>query len=140
MKKKFSTKWKASKRPGKQRKYSANAPLHIKSKMMSANISKDLRKKYGKRNVVVRKGDKVKIMRGKFRKKEGKILRIEMKKDRVFIEGIQKKKIDGSNAQVPVKVSKIQIIEFMLDDKKRMNMLQEKTNKNKGEKNAPQKE
>jgi len=42
MKQKFSTTWKASKQPRKQRKYSANAPLHIKRKMLSANLSKTL--------------------------------------------------------------------------------------------------
>ena len=63
MNKKFSTSWKASKRPGKQRKYSANAPLHLKKKFVSVNLSKELRKKYEKRNIPVKKGDMVKIMK-----------------------------------------------------------------------------
>jgi len=50
MKRKFSKHWKASKRPGKQRKYSANLSLHLKKKLMSVNLSKELRKKHGKRN------------------------------------------------------------------------------------------
>ena len=67
--KKFSIHWKSSKRPGKQRKYRKNSELHLKKKFLSANLSKELRKKYGKRSMVVRKGDVVKICRGKFRKK-----------------------------------------------------------------------
>ncbi len=62
MKKKFSDKWKASKLPRKQRKYLANAPLHIKRKFLSANLSKELRKKHGKRSIPIRKGDTVRIM------------------------------------------------------------------------------
>ena len=62
MKQKFSTKWKSSKQPRKQRKYLANAPLHLKKKFISVNLSKELRKKHGKRNVSLRKGDIVKIM------------------------------------------------------------------------------
>ena len=73
MKQKFSKHWKASTQPRKQRKYRAKAPLHVIKRFLSANLSKDLRKKYGKRNLTLRKGDTVKVMRGKFRKKQGKI-------------------------------------------------------------------
>ncbi len=62
MKRKFSKSWKSSKQPRKQRKYAANAPLHLKRKLLSVNLSKDLRKKYGKRNMMIRKEDVVKIM------------------------------------------------------------------------------
>ena len=51
MKKDYSSKWKASKQPRKQRKLRANAPLHVKHKMMSSNLDKELRKKYEKRNI-----------------------------------------------------------------------------------------
>lgn len=119
MKNKFNKSWKSSKQPRKQRKYIANAPLHIKRNVLSANLSKELRKKYKKRNIVIRKGDNVKIVRGKFKKKQGKVLRIEIKKSRVYIEGIQIKKIDGSKVDVPIRPSNLQIIELNLEDKKR---------------------
>ena len=48
MKQKFSTKWNSSRQPRKQRKYLANAPLHLKRVLLSANLSKDLRKRYGR--------------------------------------------------------------------------------------------
>ncbi len=120
MKQKFSKHWKSSKRPGKQRKYSANAPLHIKRKMMSVNLTKELRKKYSRRNIPVRKGDKVAIMRGKFRKKEGKIIEVNVKKSKVVIEGIQIKKHDGSKVNVKLYPSNLQIIELNTEDKKRI--------------------
>ena len=120
MKQKFSKTWKASKRPGKQRKYAANAPLHVRRKMMSANLSKELRKKYGKRNLPLRKGDTVSIMRGKFKKKQGKIIRINSQYEKIYIEKVQVKKKDGSNVDVPVRASNLQIIELNLDYKKRV--------------------
>jgi large subunit ribosomal protein L24 len=120
MKKKFSTAWKASKQPRKQRKYLANAPLHLKRKNLSVNISKDLRKKHGKRNISLRKGDVVKIMRGKFKKKQGKVIEIKMKTGKIYIEGMQIKKQDGSKANIPFRASNLQIIELNLEDKKRM--------------------
>ncbi|MBD3247620.1 50S ribosomal protein L24 [Candidatus Pacearchaeota archaeon] len=123
MKKKFSKHWKASKKPRKQRKYRANAPLHIKKKFLGANLSKDLRKKHGKRNIELRKGDTVKIMRGKHKGKTGKIQEIKIKFGKVIVEGIQRKKQDGSKTNIPLSASNLQITSLNLDDKKRMKKL-----------------
>ncbi|MBU2052789.1 MAG: 50S ribosomal protein L24 [Nanoarchaeota archaeon] len=123
MKQKFSTSWKSSKQPRKQRKYLANAPLHLKRKMLSVNLSKELRKKHGKRNIPVVKGDKVKVMRGKFKKKQGKVTEVKTKMMKIYIEGIQVKKQEGSKVNVPLRASNLQIVELNLNDKKRMTKL-----------------
>ena len=119
MKKEFSTAWTGSSQPRKQRKYIAKAPLHRKRKLLSVNLSKDLRTKQDTRNVVLVKGDKVKIMRGKYKGKEGKITEILIKQLKVYIENIQTKKQDGSKVNVPLKASNLQIIELNNEDKKR---------------------
>lgn len=119
MKRKFSIHWKSSKQPRKQRKYAANAPLHLRKKFVSANLSKDLRKKQGKRSIPLRKGDIVKIMRGKFKGKQGKINEIKLKTQKIFIEAIQIKKKDGSKTNVPLKPSILQIVELNTEDRKR---------------------
>ncbi len=126
MKKKFSTKWKSSKQPRKQRKYLANAPLHLKRKLLSVNLSKDLRKKYEKRNIVIRKGDVARIMKGKFKGKKGKVINVNIKKLSINIEGIQVKKRDGSKANVKLQPSNLQIIELNMDDKKRLKQIPKK--------------
>jgi large subunit ribosomal protein L24 len=110
MKSKFSTKWKASKQPRKQRKYLANAPIHVKRKMLAVNLDKKLREKLKKRNAIVRKDDEVKIMRGKFKGQKGKILEVFTKQGKVTIEGIQVKKTDGSKVLVKLQPSNLQII------------------------------
>ena len=120
MKQKFSKHWKASKQPRKQRKYNANLHLHLKKKLMSVNLSKELRKKHAKRNVTLRKGDTVKIMRGKFKNKQGKVTEVKLKLSKVIIEGIQVKKQDGSKVNVRLRPSNLQIIELNLEDKKRL--------------------
>jgi len=129
MKSKFSTTWKSSKQPRKQRKYIANAPLHIKRKMLSANLSKPLREKHKTRNIEVRKGDKVKIMRGKFKKKQGKVTEVKTKLLKVYIEGIQIKKTDGSKVNVALKASNLQIVELNLEDRKRIKKMVEEGKK-----------
>ncbi len=118
MKKEFSTAWKASKQPRKQRKFLANAPLHLKRKQLSANLSKELRKKVGKRNIILKKNDKVKIMRGKFKDKIGKVLQVLTKQGKVIIEGMQVNKRDGSKANVKLEPSNLQIIEMEDRNKK----------------------
>src|SRR3989344_3854847 len=120
MNKKFSKSWVSSKQPRKQRKYRANAPLHIKAKFMHVNLSKALRKSQGIRNIQLRKGDKVKIMRGKFKKKEGKVNEILLNRGKIYIEGIQTKKKDGSNIKFPIRASNLQIVELNMEDKKRI--------------------
>ena len=100
MKKDFSTAWKASSQVRKQRKYKFNAPLHIKQKFMASNLTKELRKKMGKRNVEVRKGDIVKVMRGKLAGKSGKVANVDLKRERVTIEGLQNQKKDGTKINI----------------------------------------
>lgn len=130
MKQKFSKHWKASKQPRKQRKYKANAPLHLKRKFMSVNLSKELRKKHNRRSIIVRKGDEIKIMRGKFKNKNGKITGIDVKNSKLKIDSVMIKKQDGSKVNVRIHPSNLQIIALNLDDKKRMKtMAKEKTEK-----------
>lgn len=121
MKKKFSTSWKSSKQPRKQRKYLANAPLHIRKKFVGVNLSKELRKSQGRRNIPVKKGDTVKIMRGKFKGKEGKITEVKLKLSKVSVEGIQVKKQDNSKVNIKLQPSNLQIIKLNMEDKKRFN-------------------
>ena len=120
MKLKFSKHWISSTQPRKQRKYVANAPLHIKRKLLSVNLSKELRKKHGRRNIPVRKNDIVKIMKGKFKKKQGKVLIVKTKTGKIYIEGMQVKKQEGSKVNVPFRAPNLQIVELYLDDVRRM--------------------
>ncbi len=130
--KKFSKSWKSSKDPRKQRRYTRNAPLHIKRSMLVSRFSKELTKKYGKRNIGIRKGDKVKIVRGNFKAHAGKVEKILTKRLRVCIENIQVSKKDGKKAYYPIHPSNLIITELDLGDKKRTKILERKTEKQNG--------
>ncbi len=127
MKKKFSKSWKSSKQPRKQRKYLFNMPLHLRRKLFSARLSEELTKKYGCRNVPVRKGDKVKIVRGQYKGHENKIERIDNKKVRVYVTGAERTKTDSSKSLYPIHPSNLIITELNLDDKRRREMLERKS-------------
>ena len=123
---KFSKTWKSSKNRGKQRKYRLNAPLHVKQKLMHSHLSKDLRKKYRRRSIGLRKGDKVKMMKGQFRKYEGKIERIDLMNIRVFVNGIETTKKDGTKKLLALRPSSLMITELNLDDKFRQKLFERK--------------
>ena len=115
-----------SKKPRKQRKFLYTAPIHLKRKMLASHLSKALREKYKKRSMPVRKGDEVLIMRGKFKGKTGKISRIDLKKQRVYIDGVSRKRTVGTVVLVPIPPSNLQITNLTLDDKRRVKIVERK--------------
>tara|TARA_Y100000310_G_C20688081_1_gene820394 strand:- start:1912 stop:2358 length:447 start_codon:yes stop_codon:yes gene_type:complete len=123
MKKKFSSHWKSSTQPRKQRKYRANAPLHTKHKFLNAHLSKSLREKYGKRSLPLRKGDEVLIMRGSFKKKKAKVDSVDLKNSKITLEGINRTKKDGTKVSVPFSPSSLQIQDLNIEDSKRISSL-----------------
>lgn len=129
MKNKWSSSWVSSKKPKKQRKYRANAPLHIKQKFLGCHLSKDLRAKYGRRSVQLRKGDKVKILEGGFAGQTGKIDRVNLKKSKVYVTGIEITKKDGSKVVPPIDPSNLMITELDLSDKRREDMIKKEPKK-----------
>lgn len=117
--------WKASVQKRKQRLYRYITPKHLRHKLLSANLSKELRKKYQRRSLPLRKGDNVLVMCGKFKNIKGKITEVNLFKLKVYVEKVSRKKSDGSQVQLPIDPSNVQIIE-LVTDKKRTKMLERK--------------
>jgi len=113
-----------SKQPRKQRKFLYNAPLHLRQKMMSAPLSRELREKYKIRNLPVRVGDKVRIMRGDFKGHEGKVVEVDLKRYRIYVEGATLRKTNGTEVFYPIHPSNVMIIELNLDDEKRKKIIE----------------
>ena len=120
MKSEFSKTWNSSKQPRKQVKFRANAPNHIKRTFMGATLDKELRKKYGMRNIEVRKGDEVKVMRGKFKGKQGKVGIVDVKHTRIQIDGLQRAKKGGEKLETWFHPSNVKIIILDEKDNRRM--------------------
>ena len=125
----FKKSWNSSTQPKKQRKYRHNAPLHIKHKFMASHLSKELRQKHSKRSITLRKGDKVKIMRGNFKGKVGVIEKVSSKMEKVFLNEIEVIKKDGTKQLVPLNPSNLLIIQLNTDDKKRKLKSEKKNDK-----------
>ncbi len=125
--KRWLASWKRSVQPRKQRKYRYNANKQVKGKFLSAHLNKPLREKYQRRSLRLRKGDKVKIIRGQHKGKEGKIEHINLRESFVYVAKIEIAKKDGSKVRAPVHASNVLILDLDTSDKYRM----EKLNSNK---------
>jgi large subunit ribosomal protein L24 len=114
------------KNPGKQRKMMFNAPAHIRHKLMAAPLSSELAASKGAKTLPVRKGDTVRILRGDNKGFEGKVSRVDLKTYRIYLEGLTREKVDGTNIFLAVHPSKVQIRNLNLDDKWRKEILERK--------------
>lgn len=126
VKRKFSSTWLGSTQPRKQRKYRYNAPLHLQQKLVHTHLSPLLRKKYHLRSIQIRKGDKVKILRGQFKKKEGIAEQVILKRGVVFVNGMEIIKKDGGKILFPLSPSVLMITELELKDRRRREKLEAK--------------
>lgn len=106
-----------TKKPSKQRRMIYEAPAHRLRKFMTAALSTELRTSQGRRSYPVRRGDTVKILRGDFAGVEGKVTDIDTRRQRLFVEGVQRETTSGTTANVSVNSSKVMITKLNLDDK-----------------------
>ncbi len=102
----------SSRKPRSQRKFRYTAPLHIRKKFVHAHLSKELREKLKKRAIQIKKGDKVRVLRGRFKGKEGKVARVDLSKLKIYIEGMTIKKANGKESLYPIDPSNVMIIEL----------------------------
>ncbi len=118
-----------SSKPRKQRKALYDAPLHKKQKLMGAHLSKELRAQIGKRSLPIRKGDEIKIMRGSNAGKTGKVAEVDLKKAKIFVEGITRKTAKGNEAKMPFHPSNLMITKADFSDKMRQRILEKSKQK-----------
>ena len=116
----WSSSWNSSTDPSKQRKYRENAPLHVKDKLVSVNLDKELRDELGTRNLNLRTGDRVKVMRGDEKGSKGIVNRIDREKLKVYINGVEVERQDGSTSQKPFPPSNLQIIGLNTEEMSRV--------------------
>jgi large subunit ribosomal protein L24 len=115
-----------SKLPRKQRKDLYKAPLHRRQKRVVSPLSAELKEKYGKRNVQVRRGDTVRMLRGDFTGHEGKVEKVILKTGRIHVEGVTIQKANATDRFLPVDPSKCEIIKLDLSDDLRIKKLERK--------------
>ncbi|KAJ7581183.1 ribosomal protein L24 [Mycena floridula] len=103
----------------KSRKAHFSAPSSIRRKIMSSPLSKDLRAKHNTRSLPIRKDDEVRIVRGKYKGREGKITQVYRKKWVVHVDRVQRDKSNGASSAIGVHPSNVVIVTIKMDKDRR---------------------
>src|SRR3990170_2080248 len=117
-----------STRPRVQRKRAAEAPLHRRRIAASSHLSPAMHEKAKARlprALPVRKGDTVRVMRGSFRGREGKVVSVDRVDGSVVVEGITIEKTDEKKVPRPIHASNLMITKLDDTDPWRRKKLQE---------------
>eukprot|EP00405_Crypthecodinium_cohnii_P004031 CAMPEP_0194755468 /NCGR_PEP_ID=MMETSP0323_2-20130528/9333_1 /TAXON_ID=2866 ORGANISM="Crypthecodinium cohnii, Strain Seligo" /NCGR_SAMPLE_ID=MMETSP0323_2 /ASSEMBLY_ACC=CAM_ASM_000346 /LENGTH=129 /DNA_ID=CAMNT_0039674535 /DNA_START=104 /DNA_END=493 /DNA_ORIENTATION=+ len=117
----------------KVRKAHFNAPSHLRQKIMSATLSKELRTKYNVRSLPIRRDDEVMITRGQFKEREGKVVTVYRKKWCIHVERVTRDKVNGQTVPVGIKPSKVVITKIKLDKDRKALLDRKGKGKNKKE-------
>ena len=119
-----------SKQPRKQRRARRNAPLHRRHREMAAPLDRGLRKRQEERGYIyprsipVRTGDRVLIVRGEGRGKQGhRISQIDRRARKVYVDGFTYHKSDGTELQRPIDPSNLVVINPDWSDVRRRRIL-----------------
>lgn len=123
----------------KSRKAHFGAASSVRRKIMSSALAKDLRTKYNvchspghlhsvqltslrsiqTRSLPIRKDDEVRIVRGKYKGREGKVTQVYRKKWVIHIDRVQRDKSNGASAPIGVHPSNVVITTIKLDKDRR---------------------
>ncbi|RPD66080.1 ribosomal protein L24 [Lentinus tigrinus ALCF2SS1-7] len=119
----------------KSRKAHFAAPSSVRRKIMSSSLAKELRGKYNTRSLPVRKDDEVRIVRGKYKGREGKVTQVYRKKWVIHVERVQRDKSNGATVPIGIHPSNVVITNIKLD-KDRRAILERKDRKTNAPKTA----
>ncbi len=107
-----------------QRKGLLYAPLHKKKKSMHVALSRDLRMQLKRRSLGIRKGDEIRIIKGKFKNTQGTVTKVDLKNMKIYIDTAVVKKKSGGQVQVPISTAKLRITKLITTDKNRQRLTQ----------------
>eukprot|EP00697_Spironema_sp_BW2_P008815 gnl/Spiro4/23537_TR11629_c0_g1_i1.p1 gnl/Spiro4/23537_TR11629_c0_g1~~gnl/Spiro4/23537_TR11629_c0_g1_i1.p1 ORF type:complete len:169 (-),score=68.77 gnl/Spiro4/23537_TR11629_c0_g1_i1:98-544(-) len=116
----------------KARKAHFTADSTARRKIMSAPLSKELRKKYNVRSLPIRKDDEVQVVRGTYKNRDGKVTQVYRKKYVIHVERITREKNNGATVNLGIHPSKVVITKLHLDPDRKA--LLERKNRKKGAK------
>lgn len=86
---------------------------------MSSALSKELRGKHNTRSLPIRKDDEVRIVRGKYKGREGKVTQVYRKKWVIHVDRVQRDKSNGATSPIGIHPSNVVITTIKLDKDRR---------------------
>lgn len=115
-----------TKNPSKNRVRTAKRPLHARKKKLNVSLSADLRKKYGNiRNLPVKKGDTVSLVKGKdvvvAQKKQ--VTKVDLDKMKIQIDGSKLTKTDGTEILRWISPANVKLVQLGKVDRMRQKII-----------------
>ncbi|MES1904933.1 MAG: 60S ribosomal protein L24 [Paramarteilia canceri] len=110
----------------KIRKRLYNAPAHKKYKIMSCQLSPELRNKLNTKALSIKKGDTAQVVGGLYNGVSGQVLSIDRSSFTVKMSRVEFEKSSGQKVGVPIHYSKLRITKLKQKDPARDKILARK--------------
>ena len=103
----------------KARRAHFQAPSHVRRILMSSALNKELRSKYNVRSMPVRKDDEVRVMRGAFKGKEGKVTACYRLKWVIHVDKVEREKANGTTVAIGLHPSNVELTKLKLTNNRK---------------------
>ena len=112
-----------STQPRKQRRERWQTSAFGRHRQMTVALSRDLRSRYKRRALPLRKGDTVRIISGSFRGREERVSKVDIRTLRVTLDNVTIKKVDQKLKPLPIRTSHLILTRLNLADPWRRELL-----------------
>ncbi len=106
----------SSQQPRRQRKAAYSADHFERRRRMAVPLSRELRQRYGRRSVPVRKGDTVRVLSGSYVGREERVAKVDRRSYGVTLDNITGKTADQKLKPLPIRTSHLLLIRLNLSD------------------------
>ena len=112
-----------STQPRKQRRANFQASSFYRHRQLSVSLSRDLRSKYHRRALPLRKGDTVRIISGSFKGREERVSKVDVSTSCVTLDNVTIKKVDQKLKPLPIRSNHLILTRLNLADPWRRRIL-----------------
>ena len=112
-----------SRQPRRQRKAMYTADTFERRRRMGVPLSRELRTRYGRRSLPVRKGDTVRILSGSYIGREERVAKIDRRGYSVTLDNVTGKTADQKLKPLPIRTSHLLLTRLNLSDPWRRRVL-----------------
>jgi large subunit ribosomal protein L26e len=98
---------------------------------MSCHLNKELREKHKVRCLPIKRGDEVKILKGKAKGKSGKVIQVYRKRWVIYVDKVNREKQNGQSVFLPLKPCYCVIEKLLLNNDRKKLIEKKSANKEK---------
>ncbi len=109
--------------PRRQRKALYTADLFERHRRMAVPLSRELRRRYGRRQLTVRKGDTVRILTGSYKGREERVAKVILRSYSVTLDNVTGKAADAKLKPLNIRPSHLLLTKLNLSDPWRRRIL-----------------